>query len=689
MNSKILLLLIILSAFAKPNECKAQVIASDSLALVDFYNNMGGTNWPDIHWDFNINVGFWQGVNIDEVSRRVTGVELQNQNVIGTIPTSFGNLTGLTSLNLSSNKLTTLSFILGNLVNLTILNFRDNRLVSPIPSTFENLINLTTLDLEQNLFTGEIPEYFANAVNLEKVFLGENKFTGSIPEYFGSMTKLTTLYLHQNLLSGHIPVALSNGGKPLTGGMYLEISNCKFTFADIEPFAQLIHDKFDNSPENYAFIYSSQALIPITFDTATLAISPGGTYGNNTISWYKNTHTLVATYTGDTTFAPTEPGIYQASINNSVAQDLTLWSDSLFVDFQLADTSITGMGNISGTNAVTINNGIVKIVTLKPTAGANPLSGNIMAILTVDENVNAYNNQPYVQRHYDIIPAVNAENAQATVTLFFTQQDFDNYNSYLVTNNLILPLLPTNGLDNGNVRITQFHGTFTGSSNPANYGTGASVNITPTVTWNVINNYWQVTYPVNGFSGFYLSTANIALPLTLLNFSGNVSNGVIRLNWKTIDEKNTRSFIIQRSNDNQFENIGTVPASALPGYDYFFEDQNPLSGNNFYRLKMIDKDGQFKFSDVVKIKFTISSATIKLYPNPVTTILNLKFNSLKAESITTQVTDALGKIVVKKTVTTVAGNSLQTLNVEQLNPGVYYLTTKINGHQQKVSFVKE
>ena len=364
-------------------------------------------------------------------------------------------------------------------------------------------------------------------------------------------------------------------------------------------------------------------------------------------------------------------------------------SDSLFVDFQLADTSITGMGNISGTNAVTINNGIIKIVTLKPTAGANPLSGNVTAMLTVDENVNAYNNQPYVQRHYDIIPAVNAENAQATVTLFFTQKDFDNYNAYIVTNNLSIPLLPTNGVDNGNVRITQFHGTFTGSSNPGNYGTGASVNITPTVTWNVINNYWALTFPVNGFSGFYLSTANIALPLTLLNFSGNASSGVIRLKWKTIEEKNSRSFIIQRRNDNQFEDIATVPASALPGYDYSFEDQNPLNGNNFYRLKMMDKDGQYKYSDVVKIKFTISSATIKLYPNPVTTILNVNFNSLKDESIILQVTDALGKIVLKKTVTTLGGTSLQTLNVEKLNPGIYYLTTKINGQQQKVSFVKE
>ena len=145
---------------------------------------------------------------------------------------------------------------------------------------------------------------------------------------------------------------------------------------------------------------------------------------------------------------------------------------------------------------------------------------------------------PYVQRHYDIVPALNASTAQATVTLYYSQSDFDAYNSYVTINSLGLPLLPTGGVDNGNVLVSQFHGIGT---SPGNY-TGTTLNIVPTVSWDATNNWWEVSFPVTGFSGFYISTANIALPLTLLNFNGNLKNNNVLLNWKTSEEINTRQF---------------------------------------------------------------------------------------------------------------------------------------------------
>lgn len=687
MKSKLLLLFFIFSISAKINAIKAQVIASDSLALVDFYNNTGGASWSSIHWDFNTYVGNWAGITIDIGTKRITDIDLQNQNIPGSIPTSFGNLTGLLTLNLSFNKITAIPSSIGNIVGLTSIKLRNNLIASPLPSTLQNLINLTVLDFENNSLSGSIPAFFSNAANLEKVFLGENNFTGSIPEYFGSLTKLTTLYLHSNKLSGHIPEGLSNSGKPLTGGMYLEISNCQYTFADIEPFAQLVHDKFEGSPENYAFIYSPQALIPIKYDTATLAVSPGGSFGKDTIRWYKNSNELVATTIGDTTFAPNSAGLYQARITNAVATDLVLLSDSLYIDYQLPDTSLTGVQNVTGTNPVTISNGINKIVTVKPTPGANALAGNVTASLIIDPSVSTYNSQPYVQRHYDIAPANNASTAKATITLYFTQQDFDNFNTYIIANSLSLPLLPTNKIDNGNVRITQFHGSFTGTSNPTNYS-GATVIITPTVIWNNISNDWEVTFPVSGFSGFFVSTAYIALPLQLLNFSGIATNGKIILNWKTAEERNTKSFVIQKSSGTQFEEIASVTASGLADNTYSYTDLHPLSGNNYYRLKMTDKDGQSKLSDVIKINFETKNGAISVYPNPVTTTLNLKITASKRETILIQLSDALGKIVLSKNVVVLAGTQFEAINVTNLIPGVYYLNSAINGNKIRVSFVK-
>jgi hypothetical protein len=67
------------------------------------------------------------------------------------------------------------------------------------------------------------------------------------------------------------------------------------------------------------------------------------------------------------------------------------------------------------------------LLTLTPTPGINSLSGNVTCKVIIDTAIASFNNKPYVQRHYDITPAINAANAQATVTLYFTQQDFDNF----------------------------------------------------------------------------------------------------------------------------------------------------------------------------------------------------------------------------------------------------------------------
>ena len=90
--------------------------------------------------------------------------------------------------------------------------------------------------------------------------------------------------------------------------------------------------------------------------------------------------------------------------------------------------------------------------------------------------------------------------------------------------------MPTNGTDNGNVRISQYHGAFTGSSNPANYSDSNAVVIIPAVEWDNEKNWWTVTFPVSGFSGFFITTGNSVLPLTLLDFKGVVEKNGIKLN---------------------------------------------------------------------------------------------------------------------------------------------------------------
>jgi hypothetical protein len=103
---------------------------------------------------------------------------------------------------------------------------------------------------------------------------------------------------------------------------------------------------------------------------------------------------------------------------------------------------------------------------------------------------------------------------------------------------------------------------------------------------------------------FYLSVSvepvNV-LPIDLLSFSGNSYNDINKLAWKTANAVGFSRFELQRSDDgNVFENIAVIPQNPLSD-SYAYDDKDPLQGINYYRLRMIDIDGRYKFSNVITI----------------------------------------------------------------------------------------
>jgi hypothetical protein len=116
------------------------------------------------------------------------------------------------------------------------------------------------------------------------------------------------------------------------------------------------------------------------------------------------------------------------------------------------------------------------------------------------------------------------------------------------------------------------------------------------------------------------------LPIILDYFTArkNTSTSSI-LNWKTAQEINTAFFDIERSNDAiGFKKIGVARAAGNSnvGIEYSFIDNNPLQGVNHYRLKQIDIDGKFTFSDLKTVKLSTNNA-ISIYPNPSKGIVNI------------------------------------------------------------------
>jgi Leucine-rich repeat (LRR) protein len=178
-----------------------------------------------------------------------TGLELNNNQLTGSIPPEIGNLTNLTYLSLSNNQLTgEIPSEIWNLTNLNHLWLQYNELTGEIPSEIGNLTNLNYLSLGGNQLTGEIPPEIGNLTNLTFLDLGYNQLTGSIPPEIGNLTNLNYLNLSNNQLTGSVPPEIGNltnlttldlRDNQLTGSIPPEIGNLINLYFFILEFNQL------------------------------------------------------------------------------------------------------------------------------------------------------------------------------------------------------------------------------------------------------------------------------------------------------------------------------------------------------------------------------------------------------------------------------------------------------------------
>ena len=191
----------------------AAIPAAERQALIDLYNSTNGASWTTkTNWLGAAGTeNTWFGVTTDAGNTTVLALQLTDNNLVGTLPTSLGNLGNLQHLWLDYNQLTGgIPTELGNLGNLQGLVLSDNQLTGSIPSSLGNLSNLEFLHICTNQLTGGIPTELGNLSNLGSLWLDENQLTGSIPSSLGKLSKLGYLLLYSNHLTGNIPTELGN-----------------------------------------------------------------------------------------------------------------------------------------------------------------------------------------------------------------------------------------------------------------------------------------------------------------------------------------------------------------------------------------------------------------------------------------------------------------------------------------------
>jgi hypothetical protein len=173
------------------------------------------------------------------------------------------------------------------------------------------------------------------------------------------------------------------------------------------------------------------------------------------------------------------------------------------------------------------------------------------------------------------------------------------------------------------------------------------------------------------------------VPVELVSFNYEFLNGSVNLNWITATEINNRGFEILRfaQNNNVWENIGFVPGfgTTTEPKSYSFIDNEVSDGIYSYRLKQIDMNGQYEYSDVIEIdiktpnKFSLEQN----YPNPFNPATKIKFT---VPNSPLSLGEGQG---VRLVVYDVLGNEIATLVNEELSAGEYEVEFNLNTTSDK------
>ncbi len=168
-----------------------------------------------------------------------------------------------------------------------------------------------------------------------------------------------------------------------------------------------------------------------------------------------------------------------------------------------------------------------------------------------------------------------------------------------------------------------------------------------------------------------------ALPVNWLSFTVYKNgNKAAVLQWSTANEINNDYYEIEKSGDGvSFSTIGKMNAGNNAGLvqQYIFNDLKPYTGVNYYRLKQVDKDGQYKYSSVQEVSFDEAGMQYLIYPNPAVNKSTVRvLNEMK--KLTLRLTDASGKTVYLQSVGEVNAGQEFEIPVKGFGKGLYILT---------------
>lgn len=427
---------------------------------------------------------------------------------------------------------------------------------------------------------------------------------------------------------------------------------------------------------------NSNATWPFT-STGTISHTANGTFTNSA----PPTGDVYQVPAGATTTAPStiilnlQSGITQVAVDlycrvNSAGEEFWIDNVELIETIPTPTVSITGINSVcsgtsatltaSGAQSYSWNNGITNGVSF------TPISTATYTVTATDSGM---------------LNGLGVRNACSTTSSIGVQVKPVPNIPVLTSDTSICPGNFAVLYGSSNIGTLQWYDS---STNGTLLGTGPSYT-TPIL---ISNTPFYAQSELNGCSStrsvVTVSTDfDCTLPIYLLYFNGENKGRVNYLNWVTEQEINSSHFEIEKSKDGfNFNKIGII--NAINANPYKFTDDNAFIGYNYYRLKMVDLDGSYKYSPMIAL-FSAYNIDYQIYPNPFEESFVYSYYSETPENLEIIIHNLLGQLVYKQDIDCKDRINAVPINVNDLSPGFYrlHIKHKQSGFETNQTIIKK
>lgn len=217
-----------------------------------------------------------------------------------------------------------------------------------------------------------------------------------------------------------------------------------------------------------------------------------------------------------------------------------------------------------------------------------------------------------------------------------------------------------------------------------------TVTITTCVTVTIINELMALS-PAIGTAGAdntglpvdhieIEDIADVELPIELGYFQAHSDQKQVELSWQTLSETNNDYFAVEHAVDGRnFEEITKIPGAGNT-YDlkqYSYIDRMPFDGTNYYRLKQVDFDGRFTYSDIVVVVMgTKHNTPLEAFPIPAIDRVTLAYHGKDKGTVQVEIYDWQGNALWAKEIPVSKGNNAIPLNLIPYEAGIYLVAIR-------------